>query len=281
MKDNISQASCCMNSFFLTIDGSQRFVLNFMPCGDVQINHTMIIIPPFADEMNKSRQSMSLLARRLAGCGYNVILFDLLGTGDSDGDFGDATWQLWLRDIGEIYVWCKTNSHQSISFCAIRTGALLANDFINSMNINIDNLVLWQPVLSGKNYLIHFLRLKIAADMIKVGGAKEGTKELIGIINNNQSVEIAGYRLSPELALPLYESSLRNIKIDSTNIYWLETTLGDSLVISLASTKMIDSMTRNGANINVFPVKGAQFWSTQEITIAHEFVSATETLCCP
>ncbi|MBK8384562.1 MAG: hypothetical protein IPL11_02315 [Candidatus Accumulibacter sp.] len=41
---------------------------------------------------NKSWRIVPLQARALATAGYAVLQIDLMGCGDSSGDFGDATW---------------------------------------------------------------------------------------------------------------------------------------------------------------------------------------------
>ena len=228
--------------------------------------------------MNKSRQSMSLLARSLAEHGYTVVIFDLYGTGDSDGDFGDASWSAWLRDVGEIYAWCKKLSNQSISICGIRAGALLAKDFLSENKLPIESLILWQPVVSGKNYLTQFLRLKVAADMIKSESTKSTTKELFEQVANDQSVEVSGYALSRELVLPLSKSSLENMSHFSKKVYWLENVLGESEEISISSRRAIDSMDVNNTELLVVPMKDEQFWATQEISVASEFIRMTEDI---
>ena len=79
-------------SFFLPIDegrNGQRFCLFHRAHGDVT-KGSILYIHPFAEEMNKSRRMAALQARALAKAGYAVLQLDLLGCGDSSGDFGDA-----------------------------------------------------------------------------------------------------------------------------------------------------------------------------------------------
>jgi hypothetical protein len=47
-------------------------------------------VPPFAEEMNKSRRMIAEVGRRLEGSGVGMLLVDLFGTGDSEGEFAQA-----------------------------------------------------------------------------------------------------------------------------------------------------------------------------------------------
>ncbi|HEY9550049.1 MAG TPA: hypothetical protein VIR45_11165, partial [Kiloniellaceae bacterium] len=58
----------------------------------------LVYLPPFAEEMNRSRRMAALQARRLAALGVDDLLLDPFGTGDSAGDFGDARWEIWRED---------------------------------------------------------------------------------------------------------------------------------------------------------------------------------------
>ena len=84
-----------MNSpkpFFLPSGDGQRFCL-YHPAVNAQgvapLGH-VVYVHPFGEEMNKSRRMATLQARALAQAGFSVLQVDLLGCGDSSGDFGDA-----------------------------------------------------------------------------------------------------------------------------------------------------------------------------------------------
>ena len=74
--------------FFLDRASGSLFAIHHRagaaPCG------TVLFIPPFAEEMNRARRMVALQARDLAAAGWDVLQLDLFGTGDSQGDFGDA-----------------------------------------------------------------------------------------------------------------------------------------------------------------------------------------------
>ena len=77
------------------------------PADKIPLDKAIIHIPAFAEEMNKSRRMLAMQAQAFAGQGYAVLVLDLFGTGDSSGDFGEATWDIWLQNIDTALVWLK------------------------------------------------------------------------------------------------------------------------------------------------------------------------------
>ena len=55
----------------------------------------VLFVPPFGDEMNRSRRMVAETARAMACIKLEVLLMDPFGTGDSEGDYGQATWSRW------------------------------------------------------------------------------------------------------------------------------------------------------------------------------------------
>jgi exosortase A-associated hydrolase 2 len=161
---------------------------------------------PFAEELNKSRRMAALQARAMAAAGYTVLQIDLLGCGDSSGDFGDATWEAWLADVELACDWLQQQTATPLWLWGQRTGCLLANEAANRMQRPV-NLLFWQPVVSGKQFLQQFLRLKLAAEIL--GGESKGVMErLRKQLQQGESVEVAGYLLSPALAAGLEKAEL-------------------------------------------------------------------------
>jgi len=76
----------------------QRFALLYTPEPATKQRGAVVYVHPFGEELNKSRRMAALQARAMASAGYSVLQIDLLGCGDSTGDFGDATWEAWLAD---------------------------------------------------------------------------------------------------------------------------------------------------------------------------------------
>ena len=123
------------------------------------------MLPPFAEELNKSRRMLSLAARALQSAGIEVLLIDLFGTGDSGGDFGDATLAIWRDDLRRGAAWLAERGVARLDVLAVRGGALLLEDLAPPPGVDHGRVVLWQPVTSGRLLIAQFLRLRVAEGM--------------------------------------------------------------------------------------------------------------------
>ena len=84
------------HAFFLPTRNGSLFCLYHAPQGPVQRGQ-VLHLHPFAEELNTCRRISAQFARALSAAGYAVLQFDMHGCGDSEGDFGDATWAIWLN----------------------------------------------------------------------------------------------------------------------------------------------------------------------------------------
>ena len=108
--------SSVLSPFFLPGSTGNLFSLYFSLGQEQRPEHFILFFPPFAEELNKSRRMISLQARKFAAMGYGVLVVDYYGTGDSEGDSGDATWEVWQKDIEAIAAWLEQHRPQIIGF---------------------------------------------------------------------------------------------------------------------------------------------------------------------
>lgn len=154
----------------------------------------LLILPPFAEEMNRTRRLMHETLTALARHGMASLCCDLYGTGDSAGEFHQARWDMWLNDAGRAIAWMRAQGARHVSVLAIRLGALLALDLAGLYQ----DLFLLAPQLDGKRAMRQFLRIRAAADMERSqrgGGPGPGTQTLEAALHNGGTVTVAGYDL--------------------------------------------------------------------------------------
>ena len=173
-----------MQPFFLPCSVGERFCL-FHPASGKSLG-AVLYLHPFAEEMNKSRRMAALQARALAAAGYDVLQIDLLGCGDSSGDFADASWQAWRDDVLAGYRWLRSRSPAPLILWGLRAGCLLAAEVAADIPEAAD-FIFWQPVISGKQHWQQFMRLKMAGEMAS-GQAKAVGEQLRQQLANDVGV---------------------------------------------------------------------------------------------
>ncbi len=237
----------------------------------------VLLIPPFAEEMNKSRRMLSLAARALNQKGYATALPDLYGTGDSDGDFGDAHWDGWVDDLSVTLKWLQARNDAPVHLLALRAGALLAARLAADHAFRPASVVLWNPVTQGKQALTQFLRLSIAGNL--VGGGGESTADLRQRLMDGESLEIAGYMLAPALAQGLDEATLGPLaEVPPERLIWLEVSSRDEPALSPVGQRQVEAWQSMGVPVTAQAVPGDAFWSTAELVDVPELVAATEAV---
>jgi exosortase A-associated hydrolase 2 len=258
--------------FFMESPRGRLFCLYLAPQANA-IRGGILYLHPFAEEMHKSRRMAALQARALAAQGYAVLQIDLTGSGDSAGDFGDASWSAWKADAQLAHQWLAETINKPIGLWGLRTGGLLALDISRQLPA-VDRLILWQPVTNGDLFLNQFLRIKLANEMLTSKQSKTNTKELRTSLANGNSVEVAGYRLSPTMARELAQIQFPALP-PPCPVFWLEAGLNKGAQITPASMSIIDAWHDAGAVVHSKALTSDPFWNTQEITESPEFIAAT------
>lgn len=197
-------------AFFLPAGTGQRFCLYHAPRGTTSRSR-ILFLHPFAEEMHAARRVVAQQCRALADEGHAVLQIDLLGCGDSSGDFGDATWATWVQDalLGLHWLQAKLPAVRTTWLWGLRAGALLASatahEWLAREPADPLNLLLWQPVASGQQQLQQFLRLHAAAQWLGRGAMGEPPAQRLA---SGQHAHVAGYSLSPTLATELESARL-------------------------------------------------------------------------
>jgi uncharacterized protein len=253
---------CRQTPFFLDASAFRLFCLHFQPPAHAPSVGAILHVPAFAEEMNKSRRAIALTARALAERGWNVLVVDPRGVGDSEGDFCDASWSGWLDDLEASFRWLEKTSKSSPVLWGLRAGGLLACEL--SVRVASPQLVLWQPILAGETALSQFLRLRTVASLDAPPDKRETVKSLMERLSAGERLEVAGYLLSPELALSLRASRLSALQAVPPRIAWIEVEDRAEADLSPAGRSIVDRWRTAGALVTASAVTGAPFWTTVE-----------------
>ena len=199
---------------------------------------------------------------------------DLYGTGDSEGEFGNASWQGWLEQL-EFCVdqLRQTDGINGYAIVALRAGALLATDLIRQVACKPLSQVWWQPPTDGSTYLTQFLRLRLAADMLVAGEAQQSVQDLKSALSRGETLEVAGYTLSPTLSDGLAAASLKSQGSEGVpHTLWLDCTGNREQEIPPAKRALIAELCQLGGEVSYQSCPGAPFWNSVEIVENRQFI---------
>lgn len=238
-----------------------------------------LFVPPFAEELNRCRRQVASAARAFAQHGWAAVQFDLLGTGDSSGDFGDATWASWKDDLSIGVEWCRSEfgPDTPVVLWSLRAGCLLVADWLEDGGERLP-LLIWQPVIQGRQVLGTFLRLMAAARMLDGEEARNHSEEARRDLREGCHVEVAGYRLSSSIARGLEESVLELPPDFPGPVRVVEVATANGPTPATARTvgRWVDA----GIAAEVTAVEGPRFWQTQEIETAPSMLDPSLAFLC-
>jgi exosortase A-associated hydrolase 2 len=273
---NAVAAQVSAKPFFLKSGDGQRFCLLYSPVGDA-CKGAFLYVHPFGEEMNKSRRMAALQAREFAANGYAVLQIDLLGCGDSSGEFGDASWNAWKDDLALAQQWLTQEFAAPVCLWGLRLGGLLALDYAQSAQV--EHMLLWHPVLSGSTFLTQLLRLRVANAMLSDDKEKNGggTQALRDALQSGETLEIAGYDITPHMAKAM--DALDASKLTPTcPINWIEVVSAEGRAMTPASARVANSWQQHGVEMKTHTVACLQFWATQEISECPELLTQTTAI---
>lgn len=260
-----------MKALFITPPAplaGRRLALLHEPAGTSR--GSVLYVHPLAEEMNKSRRMAAEQSRRLAAAGWTVLQWDLLGCGDSDGDFADASWSAWRDELCFAAQWLRERAAGPQWLWGLRAGALLAGEVAAALPYPV-GLLGWQASPSGKLVAQQFLRLRVAAEL--VGGQAKGVMQALRAeLAAGERVELGGYGVRRALIDGLEQASLAPVP-GALGLIWLE--LGDEGQPAPASQRVLDAWAAAGVPLTVQRLPGPPFWQTTEIETAPALWDAT------
>lgn len=263
------------SAFFLAVDPGKRFCIHHAPANPHEPVGSVVYVHPFGEEMNKARRMAALQSRRLSAEGFSVLQIDLHGCGDSSGDFADARWQSWASDVKAAVHWLRGRGDAPVTLWGLRLGALLAVDIARDPAMEIDRLLLWQPVVNGAQFLSQFLRLRLAGEMLASGAATTAIHELQSALARGDSLEIAGYELHPELASAIEHLNPAAMVPAVKHVNWIDVAADAALPMRPASCRVLDAWRNRGVATSAVSVVGEPFWSTIEIAECEALLTTT------
>ena len=263
-----------LSAFFLPGAAGDIFALARGPWGQTADHRqALLLLPPFAEEMNRSRRLMAAVAMNLAKRGIPSLCCDPFGTGDSAGDFSAARWEIWLDDSRRAIAWMRNQGAVTIHLLGIRLGGLLALELAAEAN----RLCLLAPQLDGDQAMRQFLRIHLASDLERRqrgGSAGPSMATLKQRLRAGDQVSIAGYNLDGAMYQAI---ATRNAKSA------LPSTLPPTDWIGIGASPSVDreSLTRQASTLpaaTLHAVTGPPVWAQLEPAPADSLAAAVTAI---
>ncbi|MEP7345318.1 MAG: alpha/beta fold hydrolase [Gemmatimonadaceae bacterium] len=142
-----------MTARFFGRSGHSLFGVYHAPTGAITRSVGVVLCYPGPQEYRHCHFIYRTLAMALAADGFPVLRFDYFGTGDSGGETRDGTLAHWVEDIRDAVSELRDLAGvRRVSLVGIRLGAALAARAC-ATKLPVTQLVLWDPVVSGSDYL--------------------------------------------------------------------------------------------------------------------------------
>lgn len=240
----------------------------------------IIFIQAFGEEMNRSRRMATLQAQQLIQLGFAVVIMDLCGTGDSEGELSKTTWQTWKLDLQYLCAWIRERTNSPICLLGLRLGALLAIDFSDNHHFPVHQIVLWQPVFDGEQYFSEFSRTHLMTNILNVHNKEKTKEEKTYSLKNSadQTIEISGYEISPTFKQSLISIKLEQFEKISAKLTWMEVDRHPSATLSKRRQHYLHVLRAIAPQFDFVKCQGEQFWNTQEISVCNQLIEVTSTI---
>ncbi len=125
-------------------------------------SRAVLLCYPGPEEYMRVHWAFRNLTHALVKTGFAVFKFDYSGTGDSAGSSDEVNVDAWRRDIivaaEELGDMAGT---ERVTLIGARLGAALAATLPPMPGVVVDELVLWDPVACGAEYIDELLSLEI------------------------------------------------------------------------------------------------------------------------
>jgi pimeloyl-ACP methyl ester carboxylesterase len=170
--------------FYFAAGAGQLFGVYHAPEGGASRDAGVALCPPPGQEYIRSHRAYVLLARLLAARGLHVLRFDLSCCGDSPGDADHGRFAQWVNDACAAADELGNGALKRIGLVGLRLGATVALR-AGARRRDIAALVLWEPVVSGAEYVdqlrsLHRAWLRGSFVRAAPNSAPASTEEVLG-----------------------------------------------------------------------------------------------------
>ncbi|MCD4650300.1 MAG: alpha/beta hydrolase [Candidatus Cloacimonetes bacterium] len=241
------------------------------PCGAILIMH------PFDEEKKFAHRVLTTASWQLAKAGFAALRFDLSGCGDSFGRFRDATIAQWLRDIvTAANLLRRETGCEKISLLGLRLGATLCWLGRNEVD-DLDAIVLWEPILSGRKYVDILWRRKLIKEMITAGKGRTSFEAARAELEQTGFIDLDGWALGKTLLDELIELDISTPiqPVPPCPVRTLTVQIAFNAKVSGELNTFADAVRAADGSVDVAGIRERPIWDRIDIVPATELITTT------
>lgn len=216
----------------------------------------VVICSPIHAELLRNYHREVLLARSLARAGYAVQRFQYRGSGNSDGEPAEETFESLLEDVeAAADHLVQTTGVDRLIFVGTRLGAVAAA--LAARSRGGVALAMWEPVLNADRYFREIFRGHLVSGLKKSedGEERKPQEELRQV----GSVDVLGYSIDR----PLVESVRARRLLDDVAApppHALIVQIGGARGLRAELGSLVDEWTKAGISIRTHQLEGSEPW---------------------
>lgn len=181
---------------------------------DGRVRSAVVVCPPMGKEQAETTRALRFLCDELAKRRIAAVRFDYRHTGESFGEqtAPDAAVQ-WVASVAEAVGYVRALGVEEISAIGLRAGALFLAQSTEVL-AGLDSVVLWDPVLKGRN----LVRSKaVLYNMVSEDdGSVPGPRPEVADDQDDERVHVAGHSMHAEAAAALSAMTINPADVSTT-----------------------------------------------------------------
>jgi uncharacterized protein len=198
-------------SFFFNPGPDQLFGFLHLPTG--HINGRIVFCHALAEEKLWSHRVYVNFARTAATAGFAVLRFDMRGEGDSSREFEDCTIESRVEDVcmASRELRQRVPHDTPMTLVGHRLGGSIALQALARDPQLASQVVVWDPVLDGDEYLGQLLRSNLTTQMATEGKVVRNREALMKAMHEGEPIVVDGYGLAADLCTGLGQMRLAEL----------------------------------------------------------------------
>ena len=187
--------------YFFDSGPNRLFACRHAPLGEP--GAAAVLCPSVYADFTLSYRRQVALARSLAARGVIVQRFHYRGSGNSDGDGAESTYDALVEDADAAIALLDEHTRAlPIVLVGMGWGALVAASA--SRRLDGPSLALWEPVSDVRRYYREAVRARMIRHVLEPKGRPASAKQLLDDLTTDGSIDVVGYLVHRAL----YETAL-------------------------------------------------------------------------